>query len=307
MHNPYRDIPDTIRNFFASDVRFRFMKDLPSGASGMLAAFEELDPRTGRVARRFVVKCTRDPSYSFMARACVAMAYQPGHGHPEIVNLHVQASDLSHNDMHGSNWMFGDLNSSNRQHALTPILKLIDFGLATTGNNTSVHMNPPEDVEEYDGELNLASLNRASNVPRNIGINQNILNVAVMMTRAIFKDNTGLFDEEDCRDFMLTPMPLSLDRDLRLLVQRCLAVEPRNRPDLHELLLTTGNAVIQRDATWYARNQPNAANWEHDHVIQNIVQERILDAEGLEDSEPEDEYTESELEGEYNDSTDSDY
>ncbi|KAH9991318.1 hypothetical protein F4779DRAFT_632039 [Xylariaceae sp. FL0662B] len=87
-----------------------------------------------------------------IVRACVAMAYPPAAGRREEVRDSVVPSTLAHFDMHNDNFMFGNLNANSLEHSLVPILKLIDFDLATDQEGEGEW--PDEDVlEKFDNEL----------------------------------------------------------------------------------------------------------------------------------------------------------
>lgn len=66
-----------------------------------------------------------------------------------------------------------------------------------------------------------------------------------------------------------------LDCDLRLLVQRCIAEDPLNRPRLEELLVTVSDAVVTKTAQAY----PNNEGFESDDHIEYLVKKYIIDAD----------------------------
>ncbi|KAI2782716.1 hypothetical protein F4815DRAFT_462422 [Daldinia loculata] len=66
-------------------------------------------------------------------RACIAMAYPPHEGPNGSVTERVRPGrrprKTEHGDMHDENVMFGPLlPNGGIEHALTPVMKLIDFG-----------------------------------------------------------------------------------------------------------------------------------------------------------------------------------
>ena len=80
-----------------------------------------------------------------------------------------------------------------------------------------------------------------------------------------------------------------LDEDLRVLIQRCLAVDPENRPRLEELIELAGqeNSPFFRDEKYYARSRDLATGGamrlreelETDVALNTIIQTYILDAD----------------------------
>jgi hypothetical protein len=80
-----------------------------------------------------------------------------------------------------------------------------------------------------------------------------------------------------------------LDEDLRVLIQRCLAVDPENRPRLEELIGLVGqaNSPFFRDEKYYKKDEELAAmavvnpveELETDDALNVIVQTYILNAD----------------------------
>jgi hypothetical protein len=73
----------------------------------------------------------------------------------------------------------------------------------------------------------------------------------------------------------VNPYP-RLDPTLRTLICACLAVTPGNRPGLPALTNMVRNAVISRDAQFYANN--GIMRGESDGEIQTLVNDLILNA-----------------------------
>ncbi|KAK8107947.1 uncharacterized protein PG998_009960 [Apiospora kogelbergensis] len=77
------------------------------------------------------------PAHQFihpMVRACIAMAYpRPFQDQAvqslEIPNFEQEPGNFTHTDLHGGNVLLGDTNVFMQEHQITPILKLIDFGV----------------------------------------------------------------------------------------------------------------------------------------------------------------------------------
>ncbi|CAJ2512821.1 Uu.00g009400.m01.CDS01 [Anthostomella pinea] len=188
-----------------------------------------------------------------LIRACVSMAWPPAAGQPEEVKPG-PPSRLSHWDMHDENLMFGQFNTAYLEHRFIPILKLIDFD-----NATLIYFEEKPDadvVAKFDND-------RESQHVTSLGASANVLDVGIAMTRMLAQHR--FLDVGGCREAIQHEYP-TLDFDLQLLVVRCLAAEPKNRPSLEELLRVAFTAVATK-----------AFTGETDEVIQQIIQAFILD------------------------------
>ncbi|KAI1384758.1 uncharacterized protein F4822DRAFT_372752 [Hypoxylon trugodes] len=69
-----------------------------------------------------------------LTRMCIALAYPPGRTDDEEVTEEVQddviPTNITHNDLHDGNILLGDP-PADEEHEIAPIIKAIDFGLAT--------------------------------------------------------------------------------------------------------------------------------------------------------------------------------
>ncbi|KAI1185524.1 kinase-like domain-containing protein [Nemania serpens] len=333
-----KELEKKLQRFFATDIRFRLVKRLPSGATGNCVCFEEKHPQTGNT-RKIVLKYPGDDEettldaikneinwlkvlrhsshvvniltiqngpnaglrgldsifiileymengslrqfiersvdidlpnrilwslFLCLVRACVAMAWPPQQGQLEEPKSNITPSSLAHWDMHGENLLFGRLGGI-AKHSLVPILKLIDFDNAA---EVDEEIEPdPVDKEAFDDELELERYRRRQGAT-NMGTRANILDIGMIMTRILRGDHT--LDEGGCREFIEHEHPL-LDDDLQLLIVRCLAADPMNRPKLDELLERTFNAALSRTYI----NTPYH-NYETDARVKEIVQRCIL-------------------------------
>ncbi|KAJ8126009.1 hypothetical protein O1611_g7630 [Lasiodiplodia mahajangana] len=279
-----------LKRFFDRDPRFRFVATLPGGATGDCLCYEERDRASGRT-RKLVLKYPTDDEESTIdalkneikwigehhsAKSCtvefaallaaVAMAWPPAQGQAEEPKSNVRPQALRHWDMHDKNLLFGNL-GPRQEHRLVPILKLIDFD-----NSAIITEEDAPDanvVRRYDQELELSRYRERAGV-RNYGINANVLDIGITMTRVVAKNRT--LDEAGCRRFIQHEHPL-MDDDLQLLIVRCMAADPNNRPKLDELLRKSFNAVLSRTY----RGTPYD-NRETDAAIQGLVQRFILNA-----------------------------
>ncbi|KAI1637990.1 kinase-like domain-containing protein [Biscogniauxia mediterranea] len=341
-----------VKEFFTSDDRFVFEKDLATGTSGFGILFKETDKKGS--SRRFVVKrsveeewdadiqnelnwlqkmqyvkhivnlvtVTNNPIlpqngqgglggvsiimeymengtirqfldrasgetlpnrllwaiFLCLIRACTGMAYPPprpdddGNLPAEIPLEGVIPSTLAHRDMHDGNLMFDCLDPKHREHSLVPVVKLIDFDRATLMPDQVVAPKDNE-IASFDGLLNLSQLRSPYGV-RNTGIDENIISAGIVMTRIITNSKSlplPLYREQ-IRDPNIFP---SLDNDLRLLILRCLAVDPENRPRLEELLTQLHEGLSTKTQAYYANNKA-MADRERDETISEIVSKFIL-------------------------------
>ncbi|TRX97137.1 hypothetical protein FHL15_001931 [Xylaria flabelliformis] len=221
-------------------------------------------------------------------RACVGMAWPPDG--PDVV-LEVPAPSepltLAHMDLHSGNVMFGDLDERELEHGTVPVAKLIDLGEANERPAGEATVPPdPLAMNRYDNVLLLAT-HRPETGRRNQGIDKNILDVGVLMANLI--TNVPGFAITCRRNIMDTSIHPYLDEDLRLLVQRCLAIDPENRPRLEELVELVGeaNSPFFRDEKYYKKNQELAAigvvnpaeELETDDALNVVVQNYIFNAD----------------------------
>ncbi|KAK5632350.1 hypothetical protein RRF57_008064 [Xylaria bambusicola] len=166
--------------------------------------------------------------------------------------------------------MFGGLDQHEKEHRVVPIAKLIDLGEANERPIVSVRLT--------------CDLSRPNIGRRNKGIDKNLLDIGVLMANLI--SNTRGFVISCQRSIMNPNIHRHLDQDLRLLVQRCLAVNPENRPRLEELIELVGreNSPFFRDENYYRRDiRQGAINPEEmletDVALYTIVQKYLLDVD----------------------------
>ncbi|KAI0455478.1 hypothetical protein F5B21DRAFT_190404 [Xylaria acuta] len=171
-----------------------------------------------------------------LTRGCVAMAWPPNRGsrnpppvvREEIPNLMRRASKMVHADLHMGNVMFGEYDARDDTqpscHQGVPILKIIDFGLA------SEEATPEEaqwDNMRYVGELiyQLATL----------CIDDSIWDGDDDRLSFVVDDISSLDDFETWldEDFYKSRR---FSKAFRRLLARCLAVEPDRRPSVRRAL-----------------------------------------------------------------------
>ncbi|KAI0973715.1 kinase-like domain-containing protein [Xylaria arbuscula] len=192
-----------------------------------------------------------------LIRACAAMndiSNRPPGSTPELEEIQESLGPrvgVHHGDMHPGNILFGDAGDF-PEHAVIPPAKLIDFGLATedaAGN--------PRNVMDAARNMVWLILRRLAPMSFDPVYHQGILTVGAI-----------LLGEE-----FLEQYP-TLDLELRDLVVRCLAIRPRDRPLLSDLLQTAKQAVATKGEAFYGPLAPQ----ESDVTIRNFVQEHIYDA-----------------------------
>ncbi|KAI0455902.1 hypothetical protein F5B21DRAFT_513708 [Xylaria acuta] len=222
-----------------------------------------------------------------LIRACVGMAWPPD-GLDVVLEVPAppEPLTLAHMDMHNNNVMFGGIDEKEEEHRIVPIAKLIDLGEAHERPTGESRIPPdPSAMNRYDNVLHLATY-RANTGRRNQGIDKNIIDVGVLMAGLVA--NVPGFVITCQRNMMDTSIHPYLDEDLRVLIQRCLAVDPENRPRLEELIELAGrdNSPFFRDEKYYKRDEGlavmGAANpaeeLETDDALNAIVQMYILNA-----------------------------
>ncbi|KAI1386074.1 uncharacterized protein F4822DRAFT_444605 [Hypoxylon trugodes] len=225
-------------------------------------------------------------------RATIGLAWAPDG--PDV-GLEVPGPDmpstLTHLDMHNGNFMFGELglsmrNASGRyptdQHPYVPMLKLIDFGEAR--ELLPFDQDTPPDNLRYDERLDLAAKHPdRDNERRNRGVDRNLLDIGVAMVRMLSGEE-DLYYEGDVRGWLLddTNFPRGYDPDLIFLVQRLMAVDPKNQPRLDELHELIVNGVFDKTAEDYGDDGEEGGT-ESDGELERLVQTYILDAATYDD------------------------
>ncbi|RYP50788.1 hypothetical protein DL769_010903 [Monosporascus sp. CRB-8-3] len=217
-----------------------------------------------------------------LARACAAMAYPPVEPNWAVTNdlrletplQGIQPQALAHGDMHTRNIMLGDFDVTRAEHQFVPMIKLIDFDQARI--LTDPEEVDEDDVENYDDVHNLQDY-RSPEGDRNPGIDHNILAAGRVMAN-VLKPGDRLMQLDECRDAVQdADVRPDLDEDLRVLVARCLAAEPLNRPALGELVAACHAAVYTKDSDFYAEEKEG--QFETDGYLLFIMQRYLHDAD----------------------------
>ncbi|OTB11578.1 hypothetical protein K445DRAFT_213462 [Daldinia sp. EC12] len=211
-----------------------------------------------------------------MVRACIAMAWPINF--PSDTETTTSCSDeptgLAHNDIHGSNFMFGTLADA-PEHDVFPILKLLDFGLARV--IPSYRMRSSGTGEQHNVQdigIMMASVLRLQTHSKYTGAE-----VEIDLSKLGYSPNTlspaaGILGDPEYGE----PDPLPhIDRDMRLIVAACMANEHRDRPSLVDLERWIYSEVSNTYPAYYGAN-PGGARWEDNTTIKEILQECILNA-----------------------------
>ncbi|KAI1496204.1 kinase-like domain-containing protein [Biscogniauxia marginata] len=181
-----------------------------------------------------------------LVRGCVALAYPPDGDDKTANKLETipkgrKPENLQHGDLHLRNIMISDISSEFREHTFTPALKLIDFGQATKTIVAFI----------IHGPRTFSNFNPAN------------YNGIATGAKEIVPAPYGNGDSYP-----------TLDPLLRDFLARCLAISPKDRPSLAEML-STAEAGARRSAEEYAPNE----HLESDRAVRKAVRELIFNAD----------------------------
>ncbi|KAI0883583.1 kinase-like protein [Annulohypoxylon maeteangense] len=203
-----------------------------------------------------------------LIRACTAMAWPAERTddllQDEIPQERVRPSTLEHNDLHRGNILIGDF-LPNIEHRISPILKIIDFGLT--------------------GEWAWAQGATPRGVPGNLWDVGAIMSMLITMDPYVRVELPGDCDpyELEHGSFQLRtqahailplrvagqgPFP-TVDNMLKIHVAQCLATDPRDRPPLDSMHSWITRAITTRDGDYYGVDS------EQDRAVEELCR-RIL-------------------------------
>ncbi|KAI1638338.1 kinase-like domain-containing protein [Biscogniauxia mediterranea] len=209
-----------------------------------------------------------------LTRACVAMAYPPGLNpdgsiQEERVDPSRKPTLLAHYDMTTENIMFGTVDPLSREHSIMPSVKLIDFG--ASGPRQMPIAVVPKNVNSFDQPLKLHELRTQGDT--SYGVHQNLFDIATaMMMIAWHRD---FAPEPWCREAIRDLAgQAGMDPELRLLVARCLAADPENRPRLDDLLARLRRLVAET----LPAKLGGGSGRESDAAMRDFVQRFVLNA-----------------------------
>ncbi|KAI3325952.1 hypothetical protein HD806DRAFT_552340 [Xylariaceae sp. AK1471] len=216
-----------------------------------------------------------------LIRMCIAMGWPPAKPpgeNPQPVTERAEGEPhggLIHGDMHDGNIMFGEmvLGDPDMEHSITPILKLIDFGsMRMVTGSLDIQINAIRenifDIGAIMVELVTLDQDNAGNIYPS---DSNAVTFRMGQNGPEIKTNGDLILPKNG----VNPYP-RLDPTLRNLICACLAVTPGNRPSLPALANVVGNAVMARNAQFYANN--GIRRGESDEEIRSLVNDLILNA-----------------------------
>ncbi|KAK8044596.1 hypothetical protein PG993_004620 [Apiospora rasikravindrae] len=208
-----------------------------------------------------------------LVRACIAMAY-PGKAdknaepcREEIPSDGTPPSNIEHGDLHMGNIMIGDFArpSSEGEHGLVPVLKLIDFGMAKESKDA---------VQENLFSISKVLINLIARkvVPTGLGTPATGYKGYRTWATEILPPQT---DDNPFSSFDYKYA--TLDPELRDLIARCLAQDPGKRPGLAEMLREVqAAAAAAADKSATARDEDVM---ETDDAIHAFLQRALYDAE----------------------------
>ncbi|KAI1770989.1 hypothetical protein F4818DRAFT_454902 [Hypoxylon cercidicola] len=189
-----------------------------------------------------------------LIRSCIAMAWPDSR---ESIGSGVESSGLAHSDLHGGNVLLGNP-PRDGEHIITPILKLIDFGLATEwpveGNKPGTQHTNIADIGKLMADLILLGHNPLPHYPP-----------------AQFRWFDGRKIKTNA--IHLVPFRRGIDDLLLTLVCACSATEHLDRPTLSFLLANATKAVSGRTALRYG------SPTEEDNAIIQLWQDIVYNAE----------------------------
>ncbi|KAI1390340.1 kinase-like domain-containing protein [Hypoxylon trugodes] len=210
-----------------------------------------------------------------MIRAYIAMAW-PVKNYKDLETAKaIDPSGLAHNDIHGDNLLFGSY-MRGREHGLSPILKLLDFGLADLSEEDSHARQHPtgEQSNILDIGIMMASVIGLQTDRKYSGEEMEVDLSELGRADDVLSPAAGILEDFDNG----TPDPYPLvDKDLRLVLAACLAVDYRDRPTLEELERWAGAKILNTDPNQYAHIN-RGREQETDERIHAIVQACIFDA-----------------------------
>ncbi|KAI1417337.1 kinase-like domain-containing protein [Hypoxylon sp. FL1857] len=206
-----------------------------------------------------------------LIRGCIAMAWpsdnpemnETTRGHPPP-----PPSGIAHFDLHGENVMFGHF-IDHPEHSLTPILTMIDFGLALRVTSRIPPTGEQQNIEDI-GILMAGIISLETNKKYSGG------EIEVDLSRFGYMDlvlspAAGILGDREVGE--PDPYPY-VDGDLRYIISACMATEPTDRPSLAQLEEWATEKVYKGQPTDYL----NDVAWETDQNIRTIVQNCIFNA-----------------------------
>ncbi|KAI1339992.1 kinase-like protein [Xylariaceae sp. FL0016] len=239
------------------------MEYVNNGTLGDLIMRLKTNPSPTMLPNRVLIRM-----FSCLLRTVIAMAW-PGRGAPGLPYKNEQfpndwqsrpTTQLIHGDIHEDNVLIGELDPSEGEHDLVPILKLIDFGSARYDQNPYVP---------------------------NIGINTNIFDIGRIMRMLITHDTTwdlnplyvAITVDGNARLFQTASPTIArphypkLEDDIRNAVLLCTATDPRERPTM-DWLTGVVNTHMEKKTPRYYRRRKNS--WERGSKIQDLVHDLIF-------------------------------
>ncbi|KAI0377166.1 hypothetical protein F5Y04DRAFT_285112 [Hypomontagnella monticulosa] len=221
----------TIKRYFTKPPRFQFIKKVGQGEYAQAFQIQFNDPKFPHI-KHFVVKQAWSKDVKEALQNEKTHLQWPDNS--ERMPFLQDEMHLSHNDIHDENVLLG-IEVPDSEHGITPILKIIDFGMAQY-----VEGKDNQNIQDI-GEimLYLISLNTEFLHPN---IPEKDLPEIVWAGRKIRTRATRII-----------PFKKGVDPALQTLICACLNYND-DRPSLKDLLLHAENAVTHPAASY--RNKP---------------------------------------------------
>ncbi|KAI0201990.1 hypothetical protein F4808DRAFT_423139 [Astrocystis sublimbata] len=208
-----------------------------------------------------------------LARMCVAMGWPPEAQEPvtEIVDG-PQRHALTHDDMHSENLMFGAFipNDPDEEHAITPIMVLIDLGSMQKIVGDSDELYEAVYKNLYDIGTTMVEL-----VTLDVGADQKLAFTEDDAVTFRFADRELMTDGGIILPYEGNDPYPGLDPMLRDLICACLGTHYSDRPTAGDLVDTLRSYIRARDGNFYAKH---GYTGESDEEIRSTVSQLYFDA-----------------------------
>ncbi|RYP04276.1 hypothetical protein DL764_004539 [Monosporascus ibericus] len=270
--SPYVLRKKRLETYFEGDAEKRFQLEDHHGQGGQASVYKVKYTRLGcsSATPRFLVLKLADPEKKSDVEGLKK--------EKAILQLPT-STGITHNDVHGDNFMFGPY-VDHPEHDISPILKLLDFGQSEVWGN--IRHDSGATAEQWNVEdigLMMASVIILETDKRYTGEEIEIDLSQFGRSNDVLSPASGILPDAGSRDMdpSLDPCP-HIDLDLRHIVAACMAEDPKQRPTLTELEEWVYTHVCNDYPVRYGA-MPRGMDWETDETIQTIVRAGTFDAE----------------------------
>ncbi|KAI0850380.1 hypothetical protein F5Y00DRAFT_260678 [Daldinia vernicosa] len=170
--------------------------------------------------------------------------------------------------------MFGSL-ADGPEHDVSPILKLLDFGIAQTIHPRELALDGTGEQRNIeDIGIMMADVLTLQTDSKYTGAEIEVDLSRLGYSSAVLSPASGILGDPEYGD----PDPLPyIDRDMRLIIAACMASDPQDRPKIVDLERWVYSEVSNTQPAYYGTN-PGGATWESNETIYDIVQKCIFNA-----------------------------